>query len=294
MFRFIFAIFLLTFTGISLAVSVIDDTGKTITLDKPVKRIITLSPTLTEMIYAVGAEEMLVATVEYSNYPKAANDIPRIGNYEKFDMERLLLFKPDLVIGWMNANTANQLSQIEKLNIRVFRSEEPRQFSDIAKALRTFGTLLAKESAAEQAAKEFEDKLAQLVSRNKDKVKLNVFYQVWYQPIYTIGGEHVISRVMQLCGLNNVFADARILAPKVTHEAVIKKNPDIIISGGMASARPEWLDNWKIWKSMTAIKKKNLFWIHPDLIHRQSPRILQGAEIMCQHADTARQRLKKK
>ena len=290
MFRSLFVIKLLLFSCLASALSVVDDSGAKVELDNPAKRVITLAPSLTEMMFEIKAQDKLVATVEFSNYPKAANDVPRVGNYEKFNMERLLSFKPDLVIGWSSANTTKQLVQLEKLNIPVYRSE-PHEFSDIARTLRNLGILTGNAQTANQAAHRFESKLSQLVSSNKHKQKLNVFYQVWHQPIYTINGKHVISKVMQICNLNNVFAKAQILAPKVTRESVINKNPDMIISGGMAEARPEWLESWKSWKSVTAVKLDNLFWIHPDLIHRQSPRILQGAEIMCQQADKARERL---
>jgi len=108
-----------------------------------------------------------------------------------------------------------------------------------------------------------------------------------------VNGQHVISKLMKLCGLNNIFEHAKIIAPKVTVESVIKRNPDVIIASGMASAQPEWLDQWRAWPTIKAVEMDNLFFIHPDLIQRQSIRLLDAAEIMCQQADEARSRLNK-
>ena len=99
---------------------------------------------------------------------------------------------------------------------------------------------------------------------------------------------------MNICGLRNVFEHVAILAPKVTVESVIKHNPDVIIASGMATAQPEWLDKWRKWPSINAVKHDNLFFIHPDLIQRQSVRLLEAAEIICEQADNARVNLKKR
>jgi len=276
-----------------LAVSVLDDEKKTIELSQPAQRVITLAPSLTEMIYSIGAEDKLVATVQFSNFPEAAKTKPHIGNYERFIMERLLSYKPDLVIAWSSANNRQQLKQLEKLNIPVYRSE-PRELTDISRTIKNLGILTGHQPKAEQVASNFNQRLQKLQKDNQDKTELNAFYQVWHQPVYTINGQHAISKVMRLCRLRNVFENALIIAPKVTVESVIKHNPDVIIASGMASAQPEWLDKWREWSTINAVKHENLFFIHPDLIQRQSPRIMDAAEIMCKQADEARLKLKKR
>jgi iron complex transport system substrate-binding protein len=289
--RYLLSALLAIFSHTVLALSVIDDDGKTIELDKPAERIITLAPSLTEMIYSINAENKLVATVEYSNYPEAAKKKPRIGNYERFVLERLISYKPDLVVAWSSANNGQQLKQLEKLNIPVYRSE-PRELLDISRTIRNLGILTGQQQKAMQIANDFDMGLERLTEDNKNKRRLKAFYQVWHQPVYTVNGQHVISKIMRICGLKNIFTDAQVLAPKVTVESVIKRNPDMIIASGMATAQPEWLDKWRQWPAIHAVAYDNLFFIHPDLIQRQTVRLLDAARIMCQQADIARSRIK--
>jgi len=293
--RFLTIIFVVSFTSKIFAISIVDDKNYTVTLSKPAKRVITLAPSLTEMVFTVGAADKLVATVKSSNYPEAANGIDRIGDYERFNIETLLSYKPDLVLAWSIGNNRQQVEKIKKFNIPVYQSE-PHQIKDIANTLRHIGILLGKSKQANIAANNFEKRLLQIQRENKNKHKLRAFYQIWPDPIYTINGQTVISRLMQICGLDNVFSDAKISAPKITQESVIGKNPEIIIASGIANdllvSEPEWLSSWKRWPDISAVKNGNLFFIHPDIVHRQSTRILDGAEKMCEQADIARNKLR--
>lgn len=278
--------------GLVMAVTVTDDSGKTITLGKPAKRVVTLAPSLTEMVFAAGAGDALVATVEYSDYPAAAKKVPRIGNYESISLERLLAYKPDLILAWPSANNAGQLQKLHKLAIPVYQSDA-RVPQDIARNLRNIGRLTGHRQSARLAAENFEHRLQTLRRQNQHRAPLTAFYQVWHQPVYSISGQHMIGHIMSLCGLRNIFNEAPILAPKVTREAVLARDPQMIIAGGIANTRPEWLDQWRDWPSLTAVQAGNLFWLDADLMHRPSPRILKGAEILCRQAQQARENLAK-
>jgi iron complex transport system substrate-binding protein len=108
----------------------------------------------------------------------------------------------------------------------------------------------------------------------------------------TVGGAQVISDVINLCGGENVFAGLKVLAPVVSVEAVIAADPEAIVASGMDESRPEWLDDWRQWRTMTAVKRDNLFFIPPDLIQRHTPRLVDGAARLCAHLETARGRRK--
>jgi len=284
-------IFLLT-TNTVFAVSVVDDEDNIVELSKPAQRVITLAPSLTEMIYSIGAEDRLVATVQFSDFPAEAKDKPRIGNYERFVMERLLSFQPDLVVAWLSVNNGQQLKQLEKLGIPVYRSG-PEKLSDISHTIKNLGILVGQQERSNQVANEFDNRLESIRNKNKHKRVLNAFYQVWHKPIYTVNGKDTISKIMRLCRLKNVFENAMVLAPKVTVESVVKHNPEIIIAGDNNSGPADWVKMWSSWPTIQAVKNNNLFYIDPDLIHRQSIRILDAAEIMCKQADSARMNIKK-
>jgi iron complex transport system substrate-binding protein len=283
------ALFLLTICGAALAeVAATDDAGKFVRLARPAARIVSLSPHVTELLYAAGAGERVVAAVEYSDHPEAAKRLPRIGSYAALDLERIATLKPDLAVAWGSGNPPAQVAQLARLGIPVFISE-PKRLEDIPATLRRLGQLTAS-AAAEGAARDFERKHAALREKYAGRRSVPVFYEIWNQPLMTVGGEHVISAAITLCGGRNVFAQLTQPAEAVELEAVLRANPEAIVSGGMETMRREWLDQWRRWPQLTAVRRGNLFVVPPDLLQRHTPRLLDGAAILCEALETARQR----
>lgn len=268
-------------------ISVIDDFGNTVTLQSPAKRIVSLAPHITETLYAAGAGDNIIATVRYSDYPAAALDIPIIGSYKEVSYESLLSLNPDLVIVWASGNGDEITARIKSLGLTVFL-DEPRNIEDIASSLRRFGKLTGNEVTAEIEAASFMKKLAALRRDYREDEVLDVFYQVWNDPLTTLNGDHLISNIIRLCGGRNIFADVIPLAPVVNAESVLTADPQIIVVSGMGNDRPEWLDEWKAWPGLAANDNDQLHYIPPDLLQRNSPRVIQGAEMMCDIIDEAR------
>jgi len=268
---------------------VTDDTGRAVKLPRAAQRIISLAPHLTELLFVAGAGGKMVAAVEYSNFPMAAQKLPRIGSYAAFDIERIAALKPDLVVAWGSGNPPGQVKQIERLGIPVFVSE-PQRLEDIAPSLERLGMLAGTASTAREAARAFEAQRAALAARHAGKRTVGVFYEIWNQPLMTVGGDHLISAVLALCGGRNVFAALTQPAAAIGLEAVLRADPEVIVASGMGEERPEWLDAWRRWPQLTAVQRNNLFFVPPDLLQRHTPRILDGAERLCAALDTARQR----
>ncbi|MCE5181821.1 MAG: cobalamin-binding protein [Betaproteobacteria bacterium] len=292
-----FAILLAALATVSFPVAaelaITDDTGNQLKLAGPAQRIVSLAPHVTETLFAAGAGERIVGTVDYSDFPEAAKSLPRVGGYSRFDLEAVAALKPDLVIGWESGNAPASIAKLRRLGLPVYLTQANR-IEDIAKSLQDFGRLAGTEATANAAAARFRARYAQLAARYSKRPQLRVFYQIWKQPLMTINGKQIISDVIRLCGGENIFADLPVLTPKITVEGVIASNPDVIIASGMGDARPEWLDDWKRWTSMTAVAQDNLYFVPPQLIQRHIPRILDGAEQFCQHLETARAKLGKK
>lgn len=267
-------------------VRVTDDEGQTLEFTRPVSRIISLSPHATEILFAAGASDQIIATVSFSDYPAAAKNIPRIGNYKKIDLESIIALKPELIIGWKGGGSLPQIEAMQKLGYRIYFSE-PETFDEVASNLRNLGKLLGTSTVAEAAADNFLAELAQLKRQFQNKTPVSVFYQVWNQPLMTINKDHLITTVIEFCGGRNIFADLPARAPRVSIEAVIEKDPQAIVIG-MSETRNEWLTEWQRWATLSAVKHQQLYPIEADLIVRQTPRILQGAQLMCQHLDKAR------
>ena len=264
-----------------------DDTGRRVRLPEAARRIVSLAPHITELLFAAGAGGRVVGAEAYSDYPEAAKKLPRVGSYGNLDMEAIAALQPDLVIAWASANREAHLDKLAALGIPVFLNE-PHTLDDVARSLETFGRLAGSEQAAHAAAEAFRARRAKLARRYSGRPPLRVFSQIWDSPLMTINGEHLISDVIRLCGGENVFGALPQLAPVIGVESVLAANPEAIVASGMGIARPDWLDRWKRWPALTASKAGNLYFIAPELIQRHTPRILDGAQQLCGFLEDAR------
>jgi iron complex transport system substrate-binding protein len=280
-------LFCLWLTTAHAGVPVTDDAGNRVVLPRPAARIVSLAPHITELLFAAGAGDQVIAAVEYSNYPEAANRLPRIGSHAAFDLERIVALKPDLAIAWGSGNPPGQVAQLRRLGIPVFINE-PRRLEDIPFTLRRLGQLAGTADIAAQAAGNFERRQSKLAASHAGKRPVTVFYEIWNQPLMTIGGTHIISAVMALCGGRNVFTGLAQPAASIELEAVLRADPEAIVASGMDEARPDWLDDWRRWPQLAAVKNGHLFFVPPDLLQRHTPRILDGAAQLCAALDVVR------
>lgn len=282
---------LLTLTGVAGAapVSVVDDDGSEVSLEAPARRIVSLAPSTTELLFAAGAGDYVVGAVEYSDYPEAAKAVPRIGGYEGLDVEAILALRPDLLVAWKTGNPERQIAQLRQLGLNVYVSE-PRELEDVPTTIERLARLAGTDKAAAESAMAFRKQLADLRARYSGRDPVRVFYEIWYQPLMTINRDHIISKVMGLCGGVNVFGHLPTLVPHIDVEAVIGAKPEVIIASGIGVVRPEWVDDWRRWPALPAVAQDNLFFIPPDIIQRHTPRILQGAETMCELLEKAREK----
>lgn len=270
-------------------IRLVDDKGETVVLREPARRIISLAPHVTELLYAAGAGERIVGAVDYSNYPEAARQIPRVGNNQQLDLERIVTLKPDLIVVWLHGNVQRQLDKLLKLGTPVFYNE-PHRLGDIARSIEQLGQLAGTETVAAQAARAFAAREAELRARYAGRAPVRVFYQIWQKPLMTINGNHLISDVIRLCGGQNVFADLKPLVPVISTEAVVEADPEAIGTAIIDSKAQDGLDGWKKWSGLTATARNNFFRIPTDFISRHTPRILDGAQLMCEYLDAARAR----
>ena len=192
-------------------ITVVDDAGRSIELAQPARRVISLSPHITELIYAAGGDKKIIAAVDFSNYPQQAKALPRVGSGYQLDVEGIVALKPDLIIAWRSGNSRGQLEQLENLGLKVYYSE-PEKLVDIAENLRDFGKLLASSPGANKKADKFLLGIEQLKDKYKNAKKVSVFYQVWNQPIFTINRQHIISHIIELCGGENIFKELNVIS----------------------------------------------------------------------------------
>lgn len=274
-------------------IAVTDDRLATIRLQTPAMRIVSLAPHITELLFAAGAGNQVIGVVSHSDFPPAALAIPQLGSYKSINYEALLGLQPDLVVAWHSGNGAEIIARLRELGLTVYVNE-PRTLPHVARALRDLGQLTGNAEIASGAADRFEARLNALEVRYQQRRLVSVFYQVWDQPLTTLNGKHLISDVIRLCGGHNVFNDALVLAPQISVESVIRANPQVIVASGMGESRPEWLDMWEDWPSIDAVRDRQLYFVPPDLLQRHTPRVLDGAELLCRHLDKTRASMSEK
>lgn len=259
------------------AVSVRDDEHQLITLEKPAKRIVSLAPDVTEILFAIGAGANVVGVISGSDYPAAAKRLPVVGSYAGIDKERLLNLHPDLIITWSHTFD-RALVTLKRMGIPVYVTE-PHHLQDVAQTMRQLSVLTGHEKQGEQAANDYLAALLQLKKDYQATQPVSVFYQIGDYSLFTVNQSSWISEAITLCGGRNVFANAHAAAPEVSWEAIVIANPQVIVSD---STQTNWRKRWTAWPNIAAVKQGRLFSIEPDLLERASPRLLLGVKRLCE------------
>ncbi len=269
-------------------IQLIDDLGRELNFSAPVQRIISLAPHNTENLFSAGAGAQIVGTVDHSDYPEAAKNIPRIGNYKQFNVEAILALKPDLIIAWASGNNQTSVQRLIDLGLPVFYSE-PDSFELIVSNIERFAELSGQRVVAEPVINEMRNTLASLHKQYASLAAVSVFYQVWDQPLITLSGKHAVSRAIEICGGVNVFADEPTIAPRINIEGIIAKNPQLILLAGHDSTQAAiWLEKWNKWPAISAVKNQQLKAIDADIVNRPTQRFIDGTRALCELIDGAR------
>jgi iron complex transport system substrate-binding protein len=252
-----------------------------------VPRIISLSPHITELLFAAGAGDRIVGVDDSSDYPAAVAGIARVGEPAALDVEGVLRLKPTLIVLWESGTPPGRKAELERLHLQLYVTDQHR-LDDIGATLIEFGRLAGTEPVAAAAARRYRIELAQLRAQYAGRSRLSVFYQVWDRPLYTLSGAHVVSEVLSLCGGDNVFADLSTLAPAIDREAVLARNPDVILVAATGPDGARQTLEWNHFSNLRAVRNHRVFTVDPSLVGRMAPRILQGVREVCGLLDAAR------
>jgi iron complex transport system substrate-binding protein len=282
---FLLPAFLLSVAVPASALTVMDDFGVELRLDRPAQRVISLSPHLTELMYSIGAGDRLAGVVRGSDFPVAAAALPKIGDASGLDFERVLHSRPDLVLAWGSGNRSVDIARLRALGLRVLVLE-PQRLEDIARHLRLLGDLTGLGGQAQGVAQAFERRVDALRDRYAGRAPVRVLFEIWHRPLFTVNGDHIISKVLELCAARNVFAGLAQLAGEVSVEQVLVLDPDAIVVG--SEADDAGVKNWTEFSYLKAVRTGHVFTVSADLITRQTPRIVDAAERMCAGLDNVR------
>ena len=250
-------------------------------------RVVTLAPNLTELVFAAGAGQSLVGVSAYSDYPVAARQLPVVGDAFAVDRERLAILQPDLLLVWQSGTPAQVVDELRRAGYRV-EVIQTRSLADVAAALRRIGELTGYSQQADGVASAYTDALQNIAAQHATAANLRVFYQVDGRPLYTINGEHYVSELIGICGGSNVFADLGDLAPAVNVEAVLERDPEVMLAS--TDAGEAAFAEWDRWPHIAANRYRNRFLIPADEVGRATPRLVVAAEAVCSMLREARER----
>jgi vitamin B12 transport system substrate-binding protein len=247
------------------------------------QRIVSLTPHITEMLFAIGAGSQVVATDQASDYPAEVSKLPKVANYQSLNSESLLAVKPDLVIAWGSTQALMQ-QQIQALGIPMILLKSAH-LDDLPVELRLLGDKTGHSQQAEQLAVQIAGKYASYRQHSQQHPKIKAFYQLWYPPLTTVANGSFIQEIMAMCGAENPFAESKAPYPQLGEEAVLAADPQIIF----ATQHGSNLEHWLKWPQLSAVKHKQLYLLNADWLHRLSPRIVLGIDQMCSDIDQATQ-----
>ena len=236
------------------------------------ERVVSLAPSLSEIVVELGAADVLVGVLDGGERPVELANVPSVGHYGQLDMERLLSLNPDRILLWPGSVGPAQRGQLQRLNIPVYVAE-PHSLEQLTTQVQTIAEQLGRAEAGRQLAAQLRERLAALRQRYQRAQPLRVFYQVWNQPLYTVGGGQIISDALNVCGARNVFDDLKLPAPQVSIESVLQRDPELILVGDQAQ-----LDAWNVWPTMATRVR-----LVPDKgLERPSGQMLEAVGRLCQ------------
>jgi iron complex transport system substrate-binding protein len=266
-----------------------DDTHLEVTVAADSCRIISLAPGTTAMLYAVGAGKCLVGTIAHSKEPAEAAALTVVGDAETLDFEQLLTLRPSVVVVAVDVVQRVRIDRIRALGIPVYQVHVKR-VAGMTESLRRLGQLTNTGAVAEASAARLDADLARIAATYRGRANLRVLYQIWDQPIYTIGGEHVITDALQLCGATNVFAELSTAAPAVTREAAVLRNPDLILVSAPPESAAGWIAEWRRIPTLRAVQAAKLVAYADERMDRMGPSLVDATEGLCKVIDAARPR----
>jgi iron complex transport system substrate-binding protein len=264
-----------------------DDVGDPVTVKPGSCRFVSLAPGTTAMLYAAGAAHCLVGTIAHSSEPADAARLPVVGDAETLDFEQLLALRPTAVVVAVDVVQRMRIDRIKAMGIPVYQVHVTR-LAGMPDSIRRLGALAGTQAIADREAEALNAALEAMGARFRTRTPIRVLYQIWDRPIYTIGGKHVITDALQLCGAINIFSDLETAAPAVTREAAVLRDPELILASSPPGAADEWLTEWRRYPAMTAVKNGQLVSYVDERIDRMGPSVIEATGNLCEVIDNAR------
>ena len=279
--RYLLILFLfMLFTAPLLAATFTDAVGRQVVLDEPPRRIISLVPSVTEILFALGAEEQLVAVTDACTYPEAATSLPNVGQYADPSLEQILLHRPDLVFASADMNRPDQVKRLESLNIPVF-VVYPSTVQETLETIRAIGQVTGHAAAAEALVDDFSRRLRHIEQQLADRPKISALVCVMLQPLVVAGPDTIVGDILRYAGAVNPVPAGNTNYPTWNMEALLRIDPEVIIvSAHPGQPAPAMV--FDQWPQLRAVREQRIIETVADWIHRPGPRMILGIEALAQ------------
>ena len=272
------AVAILLWAASSGAFTLVDQRGKTLTLPEPPRRIVSLVPSATELLFALGAEDRLVGVTDFCDFPPAARRKPRVGGMVSPSLEAIVALKPDVVVVTPAGNREETLVQLERLRIPVFAAN-PTSVGEVLDLVARLGTLGSRPAEAASLAASLARRVRGISARVAGLTRPRVLYVLWPDPLIVPGRGSVISELIGLAGGQSITADGGEGYPRYSVEAAVARNPEVILLGGHRSqSRALAREPWERFVGLPAIRRGRLHAVDGDVFHRYGSRMVDGLE----------------
>jgi iron complex transport system substrate-binding protein len=278
---FILTLLILVLRSVSYpaSIGVKDEVGREVTFPFPPKRIVSLAPNITEILFSLGLDEEIVGISIHCNFPEKAKSKTQVGSYINIDFERIVSLKPDLVIATAVGNTRDMVERLGKLGFPTYVIF-PKNFNDILRSIGHLGQVVNREQEADGIIQGMKKRSERIVELTKDLHRPKVFIQIGDAPIVTVGKGSFADDLIRLAGGENIASREKEVYPRFGMEEILKRSPEVILISSMnpkGDYQKIFLE-WSRWKTIPAVKNNRIHLIDSDLIDRPSPRIIEGLE----------------
>jgi iron complex transport system substrate-binding protein len=258
-----------------------DEVGRQVTVPSVPKRIISLAPNVTEILFGLGLDQEIVGVSIHCNFPERANTRTRVGSYISLDFEKIVSLKPDLIIGTGAGNTKGMVDRLKKLGVPTYIIF-PRNFDGILTSVRHLGQVVDKERESLIITRNMEGRRRRIIDLTRDLPRPRVFMQIGEFPMVTVGKGSFADDLIFLAGGENVGAEEKKMYPRWGMEEVLKRSPEVILISSMnpKGNYEKVVQEWSRWKMIPAVQHGRIHLIDSDLVDRPSPRIVEGLEEM--------------
>ncbi len=264
-----------------LARIVTDQLGRKITLPDYPQRVVSLAPSITEIIYALGQQHRLKGVTLFSDYPDAAKKLPTVGSYVHLDLEKIVALRPDLCIAIKDGNPKGVIDRLDSLKIPVY-AVDPKNLDSVMETLQEIAQLLGADDTAEFLIRSMKSRIGRVISRiATTDSRPRVFFQIGISPIISVGSDTFIHEIIVLAGGKNL-AEGRIPYPRFSQEQVLGLSPEVFILTSMArtGAFEKVKARWERWPQLDAVRSGRIHLVDSNLFDRPSPRLVEALEVM--------------